>query len=92
MNPKISSSINATQLSNTIKGLIISLSSVITFVASFYFHETVSQYQILAFADQIANTISAIGIAYGMIHTLFGLILKIVHKVTVEKSVVTSTN
>jgi hypothetical protein len=81
MNPKIASSIDPTKLSNTIKGLIIGSSSLIILVASVKFNIQLSDSQVIAFADQIAQTVSAVGLAAGMIHTLYGIFVKVLHKV-----------
>ncbi len=87
MLPKIlRSSIDPTKLSSTIKGVIISLSSVVIMVASVAFHTTLDTNQVAAFADQAAQTVSAVGIAFGMIHTMYGIIIKIVHVITKNKS------
>lgn len=90
MNSKIlQSSGNPEELSRTVKGIIISFSSVIILIASIYFHTSLSTDQVAAFADQVAQTVSAVGIAYGAIHTLYGLIMKIVH--TVDSKLATPT-
>ena len=88
MNPIISSSVDPTKLSNTIKGIIISSSSIIILFASVKLHTTLSTDQVAVFADQIAQTVSAVGIAYGAIHTLYGVVLKVIHRITVAKTTV----
>ncbi len=80
MHPFLQSSIDPTKLSNTIRGIIISLSSVIILIASVKFNTSLSQNQVAAFADQMASTVSAIGIAVGMIHTLYGLVIKVINR------------
>jgi predicted transporter len=86
MNPIIASSVDPTKLSNTIKGIIISLSSVIIFVASVYFNTSVSSDQVMSFANQTANTVAAVGIAFGALHTMYGLLVKALNKVTTKKN------
>ena len=79
--PFFQSSTDPTKLSKTISGLIISSSSIIILVASIGLHTTVSTNQIASFADQVAQTVSAIGVAVGLIHSLYGATLKIVNAV-----------
>lgn len=76
----LQSSIDPTKLSSTIRGIIISLSSIVILFASTHLHINVTTNQIAAFADQTAATVSAVGLAIGMIHTLYGLVVKIVNK------------
>lgn len=74
------SSVDPTKLSNTVKGLIISFSSIIILISSVYLHTSVSEMQIASFADQVAQTISAVGVAIGLIHTLYGVVIKVLNR------------
>lgn len=65
------SSMGATQVANTIKGLVLATSSVIVLVAAQFLHITLS-------ATDIANLATNIGIVAGAIWTIFGLVMKLV--------------
>lgn len=79
--PFFQSSTDPTKLSNTIKGLIITSSSVITLFAAYFLHTTVTSNQIALYADTAAQTVSAMGIAFGAIHTFYGLTMKAIRLV-----------
>lgn len=79
--PIFRSSIDPTQLSNTVRGIILSMSSVVIMASALLLGKEVTPQTVTAFADQVAQTIAAIGIAAGMIHTTYGLIMKVVHAI-----------
>jgi hypothetical protein len=66
------SSQDATQVSNTVKGFVVALSSIIILVASQYFHVNLNATDVVSFATEA-------GTAIGFIWFLFGLLLKGVH-------------
>ena len=66
----LSSSVDGTQVANTVKGIILSLSAVIIMVAGL---------SGVPLADsQVAEAASAIGLAAGSLWTLYGLVMKVV--------------
>ena len=66
----LSSSVNPNEVANTVRGLVLSLSSVIIMVAGL---------MNIPLADsQIAEAASAIGLAAGALWTLYGLTLRVV--------------
>ena len=75
------SSEDYTKLADTVKGVIVSLSSIIIFIGALKGFP-VSQDQIIQFAQQAGTTIGAFGTAVGSIWTLYGLIKKIIVAIT----------
>jgi hypothetical protein len=71
----IASSEDMNKLADTVKGILIGLSSVIIFVASLK-GIPISEAQVLLFAKQAGTTIGAFGAAVGAITTLYGLLKK----------------
>ena len=66
----LSSSVDGTQVANTVRGVILSLSAVVIMVAGLAG---------VPLADsQVAEAASAIGLAAGSLWTLYGLILRVV--------------
>lgn len=63
------------KLADTVKGVIVGLSSLIIFFAAMK-GITVTEAGVLAFAQQAGTTIGAVGTAVGAIFTLYGLIKK----------------
>lgn len=74
------SSSDATQISNTIKGLVVAGSSVIILVISLYLHIQVSSTDVLQFGTELGTTT-------GFIWFVAGLLLKGIHWLAKEKSV-----
>jgi len=72
MNKYIASSVNPNQLSTTISGLIITLSSVIILVAS--------KYGLVISTDDISSIATQVGLAIGALTTIYGLIRKLLVK------------
>lgn len=70
----LQSSQDPTQVSNTVKGVILSLSSIIVFVAAQVFHITLTADNILALATEV-------GSLAGILWMLYGLIMKVTVKV-----------
>jgi len=75
----LTSSEDYNKLADTVKGVIVSLSSVIIFVAALK-GVTVTQAGVLAFAQQAGTTIGAFGATIGAIWTFYGLIKKVAIK------------
>lgn len=71
----ISSSVDYNQLSKTVEGIILTLSSVIIMVASIK-GVVILPEQIQAFAANAATTVSAFGVMIGAITALAGAIRK----------------
>lgn len=67
------------KLADTVKGVIVSLSSVIIFIGALKGFP-ISTSQITQFAQQAGTTIGAFGTAVGSIWTMYGLLKKIVIK------------
>ena len=63
------SSVDPEQLANTIRGLVLTGASIITFLGMQFFNITLS-------ANDIANLATNLGIAAGAIWTVYGIILK----------------
>lgn len=80
-----SSSEDPQKLADTVKGAIISISSVIIFIGAWK-GITVDQAGIEAFAQQIGTTVSAVTFAVGTVWTTYGLIKKGVMKLVEKKS------
>ena len=76
-----SSSEDYNKLADTVRGVIVSLSSIIIFVGALKGFP-VSNDQIIQFAQQAGTTIGAFGTAVGSIWTMYGLIKKIIVKLT----------
>jgi hypothetical protein len=76
-----SSSENPQELAKTVEGIIVGLSSIIIFIASLK-GISVGQDQVLAFAQQAGVTVGAFGTAIGGVIFLFGVIRKIIVKLT----------
>ena len=76
-----SSSIDPQKLSATVEGAIMTVSSLIIFVAAWKGIQ-VDQNQILAFAQNAGATAAAFGTAIGLGYSLFGILRKIVVKLT----------
>lgn len=74
------SSTDATQVSNTIKGLVVAASSIIILAAGLYFHVQLSANDVLSFATELGTTV-------GFIWFLAGLFLKGIHFIAKKKSV-----
>lgn len=70
----LQSSQDPSQVSNTVKGVILSLSSIIVFVAAQVFHITLTADNILALATEV-------GSLAGILWMLYGLIMKVTVKV-----------
>ncbi len=77
----LTSSEDYSKLADTVKGVIVSLSSVIIFIGALKGF-SVTTNQIAQFAQQAGTTIGAFGTAIGSIWTMYGIIKKIVIKFT----------
>lgn len=67
----IASSQNPEEVANTVKGIVLALSSIIILIAAnvFHFHMT---------ASDVAGLATELGMAAGAMWTMYGLIMKIV--------------
>ncbi len=74
------SSQDATQIANTIKGLVVAASSVIILIAALYLHVQLSANDVLTFGTELGTTI-------GFIWFLAGLMLKGIHFIAKKKPV-----
>lgn len=68
LNPLVASSTDPTQVANTIKGLIVSASSVIVLVAAHVFGITLSPENILSLATDVGMLAGAVWFVYGLLH------------------------
>jgi hypothetical protein len=84
INAWAASSSDATQVSNTIKGLVVAGSSVIILIAGLYLHIQLSSNDVLTFGTELGTTV-------GFIWFVAGLVLKAVHFVAKKKPVVLAT-
>ena len=66
----ITSSIDPTQVSNTVKGLVVAFSGVIILVAQQFFHITLSANDIISLATELS-------VGAGAVWTIYGLIMKV---------------
>lgn len=66
----ITSSQDSQEIANTIKGLVLSLSSIIILVAQQFFHIGLTAGDVTSFATEIS-------IAVGAVWTVYGLVLKV---------------
>ena len=67
----IASSQDPSQVSNTVKGLVLGFSAIIILVAQQFFHLALT-------ATDVASLAEEAGIAAGAIWTIWGLVMKIV--------------
>ena len=67
----LSSSSNPQEIANTVKGVIVALSSVIIFIAASVFNITLNASDVLGIAADI-------GIGAGAIWTIYGLLMKLI--------------
>lgn len=75
----LSSSEDPQKLADTVKGAIISISSIIIFIAAWK-GIVVDSAGIEAFAQQIGTTVSAATFAIGSVWTTYGIIKKLIMK------------
>lgn len=80
-----SSSEDPQKLADTVKGAIISISSILIFIGA-YKGITVDQAGVEAFAQQIGTTVSAVTTAIGLVWTTYGLLKKGLMKLVEKKS------
>jgi len=67
----IASSQDPEQIANTVRGIVLALSSVIVFMAASFFHLTLSANDVMALATDV-------GMAAGAVWTIYGLLMKAV--------------
>lgn len=74
----LTSSQDPEQIANTVKGIVLALSGIITFLATQYFHISLSSTDVLTLA-------TGMGTAAGAVWTVYGLIMKLVVAVSARK-------
>lgn len=67
----VASSQDPTEIANTVKGIVLALSSVIVFTVAQFMHITLS-------ANDVMSLATDLGTAAGAVWTVYGLILKLV--------------
>ncbi len=67
----VASSQDPTEIANTVKGIVLALSSVIVFTVAQFMHITLSATDVMTLATDL-------GTAAGAVWTVYGLILKLV--------------
>lgn len=68
LNPIVASSTDPTQVANTIKGLIVSASSVIVLVAAHLLGITLTPDNIVSLASDVGMLAGAVWFVYGLLH------------------------
>ena len=68
LSPIVASSTDPTEVGNTVKGIILTASSLIIFFTFAFFHITFTQADVSSFADEVGITVGAIWTLFGVIH------------------------